>query len=500
MKLRIKPEALARLSPEQRRQAEAQLRELEDLRRANPLVFYEPHEKQRTLHASTDPLKLFLGGNRAGKTTCGINDDLIQALPASALPEHLLPYKRWEPPFYCRIVVPDLGATLEGVTLQKIREWCPPSELAGGTFSDAWDSKLRVLRFRCGSWFQFLSNDQDLDKFGGAALHRVHYDEEPREDIRRECLMRLIDYDGDELFTMTPQWGMSWVFGEIFEPWEAGALTDCTIVVVDIDDNPHLGVRGKERAMAGLSSEERQARKAGRFVHFAGLIYPEFSRERHVIPAISELPPGVTVLSGIDPGIGRQAAIVFAYLDFDGTLVVFDEIALQGANVEQICAEYHRRCERWKIRPRFNVIDPSARNRDMVTGKALREEYTKHGVVTILGQNSYELGFNIGKERFERTPPGILITADCPELVRQLGRYRWRSDPRSPEGTPASGPIKQDDHLCDALRYLWCSPMVTPERPSVEESSTMKDRLLREHLKHLERPRVQHPAGPGVFA
>jgi hypothetical protein len=61
-----------------------------------------------------EPLKAFLGGNRSGKTTVGIVDDLIQAIDHDAVPEHLKQYKLWEPPFYCRIITPDFTATMEG--------------------------------------------------------------------------------------------------------------------------------------------------------------------------------------------------------------------------------------------------------------------------------------------------------------------------------------------------------------------------------------------------
>ena len=149
-----------------------------------------------------------------------------------------------------------------------------------------------------------MSNDQDVGKFGGAALHRVHYDEEPIESIRRECRMRLMHFNGDELLTMTPLQGLTWTFADVFRAVGAETSPGCTIVVVDMDDNPRLHAEAKARALEGLSSEERSARKSGRFVHFAGLVYPQFARDRHVIPAIDELPDGVKVLQGIDPGSG----------------------------------------------------------------------------------------------------------------------------------------------------------------------------------------------------
>jgi phage terminase large subunit-like protein len=159
------------------------------------------------------PLKAFLGGNRSGKTTCGIVDDLIQACSPESCPEPSAALQEVAArPSSVRIVAPDFVSTMEGVIFSKLREWCPSATLEGDGWDKAYDKQRRMLWFSNGSWMQFLTFEQDVDKHSGAALHRVHFDEEPPSDIRRECLMRLIDFGGDELFTMTPLFGMSWMF------------------------------------------------------------------------------------------------------------------------------------------------------------------------------------------------------------------------------------------------------------------------------------------------
>ncbi len=498
MRLRVDPAVLAKLGPQERRAAEEALRELDELRRANPLVFYEPHEKQRQFHESRAPLRAFLAGNRVGKTTCSIVDDLLQAVDATVVPEHLAAYKRWAPPFYCRIVIPDLTSTLEGVVLQKVREWCPPAQLRGGSVDRAWSEKLRLLSFANGSWFQFFSNDQDLDKFGGAALMRVHYDEEPREDIRRECLMRLIDYGGDEVFSMTPLLGMSWLFTDVYEPWSEGRLSDAHVVTADMDDNPHLDEVTKQRALSGLSDEERQARKSGRFVHFAGLVYPEFVTREHVVPARAQIPDGALVLVGIDPGIRHMAAVLYCYLDEHDQLVVFDEIAAQGKTVREVAAIIHARNARWGVTPRWYVIDPAARNRETHTGRSTQAEFAEHGIYTVLGQNAIGAGINRVKERLQSGR--LVVWASCDELIRELRRYRWKSASRAGDNEAREVPIAKDDHLADALRYVCMSRPVAPRPVPAPAGTTLQQRLVVAQLDRVLRPRRTHPQGPGVFA
>jgi phage terminase large subunit-like protein len=501
--------ALEKLSGKDRELAEQELLALEEALRRNPLLGYAPHAKQIEFQSGPWPaLRAFFGGNRSGKTTAVVIDSIIQAVDPEFVPEHLQGFKRWAKDgesFYCRFVTPDLTNTLEGVVLQKLRDWTPREQLRGGNFDRAWDKQLRILRFKNGNWFQFFSNDQDRDKFGGAALHRVVYDEEPRSDIRQECLMRLIDYGGEELFAMTPLSGMSWLYDEVYEPWERNELTDGRVVVVDMDDNPHLDQVAKTRVLSGLTAEEREARKSGRFVHFAGLVYPAFSNRvdgGSVIPTPPDpregIPSGAEVFAGIDPGMRHLAAVVFAYLDLDDTMVVFEEVAIQGKTVSQVCKAIHAVCFKWGVQPKWYVIDPAARNKNSQTGRSDQQEFADHGVFTIPGQNSVSAGINRVKERLDAGK--LQVMAHCTELRGEFKRYRWMSQGRG-EQDAKEAPVKRDDHLLDALRYVVMQRPLTPHRQPPIESLTLKDRLLRHSLERLRIPRVpEHPSGSGIFS
>jgi phage terminase large subunit-like protein len=484
--LKIDPAAIERLPPGEQAEARSILAAYEETLKANPLLGYQPHPKQQEFHSSHEQLKCFLGGNRSGKTTAGVLDDLIQSVDRECLPEHLAAYKRWEPPFYCRIIVPDFTSTLEGVIFQKLREWAPKDQLAGGRFDKAYDKTRRKLQFANGSMMDFLTFEQDLDKFGGTALHRVHYDEQPPGAIRRESMMRLIDYGGDELFTLTPLTGMStWMFDEIWEAHQKGILTDSTIIVVDMDDNPYLDKKTKARALAGLSKEEREARKSGRFVSFAGMIYDDFKRHLHVIPEISEVPQAAKVYVGIDPGVRHMAGVVWTYLTPEDTMVVFDELALQGATVKQVCEaikltnlKWGKRGEKGATVPlpaHWYVIDPAARNVSHQTGRSDQMEYLDHGFATILGQNAVPAGISRVRERLQANR--LLVTANCQTLIDEFRRYRWQTATRS-EAEPKEAPVKADDHLLDALRYVVMSrPYANPETQEEDALSPIEKRF-----------------------
>jgi hypothetical protein len=401
--LQISPEALGELSDEERVGVAAELALVDEAFRENPLLGYRPHRKQRTFHRGPWPrTRLFVGGNRSGKTTATVLDTILQCVDSGVVPKHLAAYKRFQAPVFVRFVGPDLTRWLEGVALQAFRKWCPREQLHGRSMERAWDKQQLMLRFRNGSWVQFMSNDQDVEKFAGAALHRVVYDESPRADIRAECRMRLIDFGGEELFGLTPMDGMSnWLYDEFYEPWERGILDGdvARLVLVDMDDNPHLASEDKEWALAGLGPEEREARKTGRFITFSGLIFPEFRSHEHVVPALPELPDGVEVFAGIDPGYRHMCAVLWAYLDSDDVMVVFDELAMPKARISEVCREIMLRNERWGQSPRWFVIDPSARNKNSQTGRSDQQEFEDHGVFSLPGQNDVRAGINHVKER-----------------------------------------------------------------------------------------------------
>jgi phage terminase large subunit-like protein len=472
---------------------------------SNPLLVYKPHPKQQIFHRSRAQLKAFLGGNRSGKTTAGILDDLIQAVDEDCLPPHLAVYKRFSPPFYCRVIVPDFTSTLEGVVFQKLREWAPKAQLTGDRFDKAYDKTRRKLHFKNGSWFDFLTYEQDLDKFGGAALHRIHYDEQPPEDIRNEGLMRLIDFNGDECFTLTPMLGLqSWMFDKVWEPWTKHQLKHGFVVTVDMDENPHLPAEAKERLLEGLSQEEREARKEGRFVHFSGMIYPDFNSpgHDHIIPQAPI--PDVPVYVGIDPGIRHMAAFVWCYLTPEDEMVVFDELALVGRNIAEACeaikmknAEHGRDTEkgRMPLIPRWYVIDPSARNVFHQTGRSDQSSYAEYGIVTVLGQNSLSDGINRVKARLQ--VDRLKVMANCTELIREFKRYRW-APPSRVENDPKEEPVKKDDHLLDALRYVVASRPLQADVDKEQSQRTELDQAREELWKTIRAPKPRTTMG-GVF-
>ena len=436
------------LSPAEQREFKGLL---EDLRRhleRNPLNGYVPYPKQIAFHSATQRTRMFIGGNRTGKTTSAAADDLIQVLPLELCPPHLKAYKRYgfDDPAKIRVITPDLTDTMESV-LEKYREVCPAEALRGGAWDKAFDKVKRNLHFKRGDRINFMSTEQDPNKFGGQAFHRIHFDEEPSGPnawkIYRESRMRLIDYGGDMVFSMTPLMETDWIEDKL---WEQRGSDRVFGIQASMRDNPYLSEEEIDEALADLTAEERQAVEHGQFVSFAGKFYPEFTREVHVLvatPDISEM----DVVVAIDPG--SRTGVVWVAFDADNTAVVFDEFFPDGMVVPDVAAEIKKRNEMWGIEPSF-VIDPAARIRTGPSQEQFTTEYARHGIYCGSGQNERGPGIMEVKRRLQKK--GIFFTEGVPNVIWQMSRYR--RDPNSQDDWAA---VKQTQtirfDLLDAVRY-----------------------------------------------
>ena len=190
------------------------------------LYAYIPHKKQRVFHKSERHTKLYIGGNRSGKTTGGVVEDIFWAMgrhPFRKVPEG---------PTRGRVVAVDFTQGIEKIILPEFGRWLPPSFLINGSWEDSYSKSLRTLTLTNESFIEFMSYDQDLDKFAGTSRTFCHYDEEPPHHIFNECQARLIDTGGSSWLTMTPVEGMTWVFSDIYTPGKLGDDPDIEVIEV----------------------------------------------------------------------------------------------------------------------------------------------------------------------------------------------------------------------------------------------------------------------------
>lgn len=427
---------------------------------------YEPYEDPDTgrkpqleFHTSNKKGRLFIGGNRSGKTVSGATEMVM----------FLIGQHRWletpEPPVQCRCVSVDFTNGVEQIVKPEIARWLPPSALKHGSWEASYSKEYHTLTLDNESTLEFMSYDQHVEKFAGTSRHAIWFDEEAPEDIFDECMMRLIDTGGKWWMTMTPVEGMTWTFDDIYEPAVDGNHPDMDVIIVDSEMNPYVSSIEREILYAFLTADEKKARKSGLFIPRGGVIYPMFNPEIHVVP--QTVPPRDWLwVASMDHGFTNPTSWHWSAVSKDGRILVFDEHYESEKVVSYHAQKVHEVNKMYERIPDYYVGDPTIRNIDPITGTSILIEYVDNGVPIVLGNNDQRAGINkvqqylLGKEIEGKRYPKLFFTENCVNLIREIKKLRWATWANKKDDKQKNKKEEQhkkEDHACDDIRYLVAS-------------------------------------------
>lgn len=461
------------------KELEDKLRQVAEAVRLNPLHAYNNPELSSRVHrkqlefnrVQVPPMgtKAMIAGGRSGKTYCCLADDVIQLVPREEVPPHLLDCKKFEGPIDIWIGAPKYSKH-EDTILPLLSKLIPKSQLKKGSFDSSYSSQSRKLELLCGSNVFFKTYDQDVDAWASAAVHRIHWDEEPNNAngrrMRAEARQRLLSTRGDELLGMTPILGIStWANDEVYERRHEPGIV---VHNMSMTDNPWNTPEDVEAFLDGLTPQERRAREHGEFVHFGGLFFEEFRESLHVVdpPEVKKI-RGQEIVVSIDPGL-VHTGVTFSAWDSDNAGLFFSEFSPPKTNVPEIALEIKRRIREWQLPEPVFVLDPSYRNLTTdIHADEVQANYAREGIYAQPGNNSRRAGILEIKKRLQAaeangTPHPTLLVArakagahplfGCPELIRQTERYR-----RNPDAADEWQAVPQDEYtrfdLVDSMRY-----------------------------------------------
>lgn len=415
---------------------------------------YEPHAKQLRFHKSLKKVKLYIGGNRSGKTVGGAAEAVYWIKG-----EH--PYRRGVPqaPTRGRIVTVSRIEGINQLIIPQLQRWLPPSLLINGSWEDSYNKSEFLLSLENGSQVQLMTYEQSLVKFAGDSLHWVWCDEEPPQDIYKECRVRVMDTGGSIWITMTPVEGMTWVYDDLYIPGLSGASTNVLVVIIDTDENPYISQADKEEVYADLDEDELEARKRGKFVHLGGLVYKCFNPDIHVYS--SEIDPSQLYTwnqyTSMDHGLNNPTCWLWhAVHPSTGFVVTFDELYVNEMTVKEIAELYHMRCQLPGRRyPDKAIGDPSIQNRTAVDKLSIQKHYAIAGIQIALGNNDIKIGVDKVTAHFKSGHS--IITPNCRKLIHETARLRWRvyeNAKKRRDNNPRPEIHKKNDHAPDAYRYF----------------------------------------------
>lgn len=299
------------------------LAEKDRRRAADPLKYAERHPKQLQAHMAQQAIRALFWGNRVGKTEWGAME---VAEYATARHEH----RDIKPPFQIWAACPSFDVQKD-TTQPKLLRYLPESEIKSKT----WIRKgiLKEIELKNGVTIVFKSYEQGREKFQGAGVRLIWFDEEPPHDIWEECFVRVeAGQQLDVNLTMTAIKGMTWVYGEIYL---ATDNQDLFVSEAGWDDNPHLTETQKEQMSRGLSPHALKVRREGKFVKRVGLVCAWWERDKH-IRHYDSLNKSWTWYEILDGGFSDPAAWLLLGVDNDNNVHVVNGYREEGLDTKRI--------------------------------------------------------------------------------------------------------------------------------------------------------------------
>lgn len=435
------------------------------------------HKKQVAFHKSNKKNRWVFGGNRSGKTECG-------AVETVWLARGIHPFKKNKK--NVQIWVVSLSTQVQrDVAQSKVlsylnKNWIKDVVMISGRKDSPESGVIDYLLIEnvLGgiSKIGFKSCDQGREKFQGTSLDYVWFDEEPPEDIYKECRMRILDRCGEIFGTMTPLKGLTWVYNYIY--LNENNDSEVWYEFMEWADNPYLSQAEIDNLTASLSKDELEARRYGKFMSMGGQVYNEFDENVNVIEPF-EVPNEWYDNISIDPGLNNPLSAHWYAVDFDGNIYVIAEHYEAKKTVEYHAEKIKEICKKLNW-PTLNngrysaIIDSAANQRTLASSKNVVELFYDNDILVSpkVNKDLYS-GINRVKSYIKNSKgeSKLFIFKNCVNMIREIKGYFWGNN---------DAPVKKDDHAMDELRYyIMSKPENASYKYTKSEIQKDKERLMR---------------------
>ncbi len=430
-------------------------------------VFYEPTPKQKAfhdagLHAGE---RLFLGGNRTGKTNA-VCMEMAMHLTGT--------YPAWWEGYRFRRPINAISAS---ISLKDTRDILQKKLFVGDTdgsmppilhesyiiakthttIAGAWDT-VQIAHSSGGvSELKFKAFQQGESSFQGVKADFIHLDEVPNFKVYQEALIRTTAFDSEKTFltvSMWPERGKDELISHFIDHAPEGEAREGRFyIMASWADNPHLKEEERERLRKSVPSWQLEAREHGIPVFGQGKVFTMKEADLFVEPF--EIPKHFARVYGLDPSSSSGGTWGFVLLahDRDKDIVyAMADYKLSNATPTEHAANISRIIPDWCI----GLVDPAGAGENMHTKEKTFDFLTERSGLHLVKANKAnhakeamidEIYERVRGDRFK------IFWVDTSSLGKGRGcRHlvtEWRQYARDENGLI----LKKNDHCIDALFY-----------------------------------------------
>lgn len=180
---------------------------------------------------------------------------------------------------------------------------------------------------------------------------------------------------------------------------------------------------------------------------YEGIVYNEFTEAFHKVPPYKPFESERHVFA-VDYGFRNPTAIIFSATDYDSKTRIYDEFYQSGTRIVDIV---DRIKQNHFYRKALILADPSMWNvqRD---GFSIADEFAMNGIGLVRADNNVLQGIDKVNSSFKEGK--LVVCENCTSWLREQGNYKWKEIKAGQNRNEYEEPVKKNDHLMDATRYL----------------------------------------------
>ena len=205
-------------------------------------------------------------------------------------------------------------------------------------------------------------------------------------------------------------------------------------------DNPSLTDEYIEEVKGLYSGALYQRMIEGKWVQSEGVVYSEFNRDKHIFTDIKNTIKEHIV--GIDWGWENPLAMVLMAVDYDGKYHIVDEIYETHQHVDSGLKKFMEHRGWFKHKISYGYADTNRPD-------LIQQANQLFGFPVLAAIKDVVPGINCVQTFFKKDRL-VVHKTKVPNTMRELESYCWKEK----TGKPTDEPVKENDHICDAIRYV----------------------------------------------
>lgn len=265
-----------------------------------------------------------------------------------------------------------------------------------------------------------------------------------------DVAQRRVGFNQGRILITTTPYNNGWLKTEFYDKWKAG-LPEYKVVQFSSIENPSYPREEFERAKRDLPDWMFRMFYLGEFARPEGLVYDCFNPSVHLVEPF-DIPKDWPRVIGVDFGYNNPFAAIWLAVDPDNNVFAYKEYYQREKLPSEAGEEIKRMCEGERIDA--VVCDPSR-------PEAI-EELRQLGLPAQSGNNVVLYGIQKVSEKMQSKQ--LFFFRGLENTLNEIEAYSWKVT----NGVKQEQPVKEFDHLMDAMRYAIMYITSTLERRNVK--------------------------------